>query len=154
MDRCRDCFIENQQADEDRKQKIRDNERKLKQEPLEKRSAADAAAAPPLKRRRTIEPKEKPKPKQFPPVPKWKEKKSAQGPPEVPMARKPFEGDGDQILNVRKWGRIKQDLSKSDLPQRILMTEYVTYAKLRKDQPVYCCDKSGDGWSCIRFLPE
>jgi hypothetical protein len=29
-----------------------------------------------------------------------------------------------------------------------------TYANLRKDQPVYCCDKSGDGWSAVRFLPE
>ncbi len=35
-----------------------------------------------------------------------------------------------------------------------LITESVTYADLRKDQPVYCCDKSGDGWSVVRFLPE
>ncbi len=63
-------------------------------------------------------------------------------------------GDPDQCFRVNEWGRIKEKLMKSQMPQRGLITESVTYADLRKNQPVYCCDKSGDGWSVVRFLPE
>ena len=154
MDRCHNCFLWNKKANEDREQKILEDKQKLEQGARDKRSAADAAAAPPIKRRRSTEPKEKAKPKKRPPVPRWSEKNSAEGPYDDPTKKKPFKGDGDQCLNVKQWGRVKKDLFKSQLPQRSLITESVTYANLRKDQPVYCCDKSGDGWSAVIFLPE
>ena len=68
--------------------------------------------------------------------------------------RKPFVGDPDQCFRVNEWGRIKETLKKSQMPTRGLITESVTHADFRKNQPVFCCDKSADGWSVVRFLPE
>ena len=52
------------------------------------------------------------------------------------------------------WGRIKDKLNKADMPGNGPNGESITYADLRKNQPVFAVDMTGDGWSVVRFLPE
>ena len=111
MNQCNDCFLMNKKANEEKEQKKLEEKQKLEQRARDKRSAADAAAVPP--KRRKLAPKEKAKPKDRPPVPRWSQKDFPEGPYDETAKKKPFEGDGDQCLTVKKWGRIKKDLLKS-----------------------------------------
>ncbi len=124
----------------------------MEQRARDKRSTADADAVQAKRRKLTAQEQVKPKDRDH--CPRWSQKDFLEGPYDETAKPKPFKGDADQCLTVKKWGRIKKDLLKSQLPKRGLINEPVTYASLRKDQPVYCCDKTGDGWSVVRFLPE
>ncbi len=127
-------------------------EKQKEQRTRDKRSAADAAAVP--DKRRKLTPQEQPKAEDRDHRPRWSERDYSEGRYDKTAKPKPFEGDPDQCFRVNQWGRIKKNLYKSQMPKRGLITESVTCADLRKDQPVYCCDKTGDGWSVVRFLPE
>ena len=101
LNQSNDCFLWNKKANEDREQKILEDKQKLEQRARDKRSAADAAAAPHQKRRRT-EPKEKAKPKNRPLVPRWSEKNFAEGPYDEQQINDIF-GD-DLWIAARRFG--------------------------------------------------
>ena len=86
--------------------------------------------------------------------PRWSEKNCDEGADDKTAKQKRFSGDADQCYRVRKWGRMKKKLNKDDMPGDGPNGESITYADLREGQPVFVVDKSGDGWSVARFLPE
>ena len=86
--------------------------------------------------------------------PRWSEQEYVEGPYEQGAKRKPFWGDGDQCFRVLKWGRMKTNMKKADLPSCGPNGEPIPYADLRMNQVVFVVDASGDGWSVARLLPE
>jgi hypothetical protein len=77
-----------------------------------------------------------------------------QGPRDPSAPVRSFDGDPDQCCRIQKWGRIKKDLKKVEMPGDGPNGESIAYADFRRNQPVFAVDKTGDGWTHCRFLPE
>ena len=86
--------------------------------------------------------------------PRWNEDDFEEGAYDKSAKDKSFRGDGGQCYRIGMWGRIKDKLNKADMPGNGPNGESITYADLRKNQPVFAVDMTGDGWSVVRFLPE
>ena len=134
-------------------------EKQKKERIAKEKSAADAAAAEGRhqmpKQYHDVGPKPPPQvPDKIHYKPRWSEQEYVEGPYDQSAKKKPFWGDGDQCFRVFKWGRIKKNLKKTDLPSCGPNGEPIPYADLRMNQVVFVVDASGDGCSVARLLPE